>query len=101
MLTFVQSSYMVSEDGGSIDIEVTKENQVISEQVLSLAIQLAPGGSATEGLQSYIYLHVCTINEQHFPYKTGVVMQSHLLCRTRFGQYQASLAVLGCMHRLF
>ena len=62
MLTFVQSSYMVSEDGGSIDIEVTKENQAISEQVLSLAIQLAPGGSATEGLQSYtsfaIFFHV-------------------------------------------
>ena len=56
MLTFVQSSYMVSEDGGSIDIEVTKENQIVSEQVLSLTIQLAPGGSATEGLQSYIYL---------------------------------------------
>ena len=55
MLTFVQSSYTVSEDGGSIDIEVTKENQVVSEQTLSVSIGLAPGGSATQGLQSYIY----------------------------------------------
>ena len=58
---------MVSEDGGSVDIEVTKENQAVSEQVLSLAIQLATGGSATEateGMQSHIYslvdVHVCT-----------------------------------------
>ena len=53
---------MVSEDEGSIDIEVTKENQTVSEQILPLAIQLAPGGSATEGLQSYIRLpeDVCT-----------------------------------------
>ena len=53
---------MVSEDEGSIDIEVTKENQTVSEQILSFAIQLAPGGSATEGLQSYICLpeDVCT-----------------------------------------
>ena len=50
MLTFVQSSYMVSEGVGSLDIEVTKENQVVSEQVLPVSIQLAPGGSATQGL---------------------------------------------------
>ena len=54
---------MVSEDGGSVDIEVTKGNQAVSEQVLSLAIQLT-GGSATEGMQSHMYLlvdaHVCT-----------------------------------------
>ena len=49
MLTFVQSSYMVSEGVGSLDIEVTKENQVVSEQVLPVIFQLA-GGSATQGL---------------------------------------------------
>ena len=51
MLTFVQSSYMVSEDEGSIDIEVTKENQVVSEQVLPISIGLGTGGSATQGLK--------------------------------------------------
>ena len=50
MLTFVQSLYTVSEGVGSLDIEVTKENQVVSEQVISVVIQLAPGGSATQGL---------------------------------------------------
>ena len=39
---------------------------------------------------------VWTINEPHLPYKTGLdVMQSYPLCRTRFGQYQASSAALG------
>ena len=56
MLTFVQSSYMVSEDGGSIDIEVTKENQVVSEQVLPVSIGLAAGGSATQGLKYYTFI---------------------------------------------
>ena len=56
MLTFVQSSYMVSEDGGSIDIEVTKENQVVSEQVLPISIGLATGGSATQGLKYYTFI---------------------------------------------
>ena len=56
MLTFVQSSYMVSEDGGSIDIEVTKENQVVSEQVLSVSIGLSTGGSATQGLKYYTFI---------------------------------------------
>ena len=50
MLTFVQSLYTVSEGVGSLDIEVTKENQVVSEQVLPVVIQLA-GGSATQGLK--------------------------------------------------
>ena len=50
MLTFVQSPYTVSEGVGSLDIEITKENQVVSEQVLSVVIQLAPGGRATQGL---------------------------------------------------
>ena len=58
MLTFVQSSYMVSEDGGSIDIEVTKENQVVSEQVLPVSIGLATQGSATQGLKYYIFIDV-------------------------------------------
>ena len=49
MLTFVQSSYTVSEGVGSLDIEITKENDTMSEQVLSVIIQLA-GGSATQGL---------------------------------------------------
>ena len=51
MLTFVQSLYTVSEDVGSLDIEITKENQTMSEQVLPVFIQLAPGGSATQGLK--------------------------------------------------
>ena len=51
MLTFVESSYVVSEDVGYLDIVVTKENQVMSEQVLPLVIQLAPfAWSATQGL---------------------------------------------------
>ena len=58
MLTFVQSSYMVSEDGGSIDIEVTKENQAVSEQVLPVSIGLAPGGSATQGMKYYSYIFI-------------------------------------------
>ena len=49
MLTFVQSSYTVSEGVGSLDIEITKENGTVSEQVLHVIIQLAPGGSATQG----------------------------------------------------
>ena len=49
--------------------------------------------------QSYQLSIPWTINESHLPYKTGLdVMQSHSLCRTRFGQYQASSAALGpCM----
>ena len=49
MLTFVQSSYTVSEGVGSLDIEITKENDTVSEQVLPVIIQLAPGGTATQG----------------------------------------------------
>ena len=49
MLTFVQSLYVVSEGQGSLDIEITKENDTMSEQVLPVIIQLA-GGSATQGL---------------------------------------------------
>ena len=49
MLTFVQSSYTVSEGVGSLDIEITKENGTVSEQVLPVRIQLAPGGTATQG----------------------------------------------------
>ena len=49
ILTFVQSSYTVSEGVGSLDIEITKENDTVSEQVLPVIIQLAPGGSATQG----------------------------------------------------
>ena len=49
MLTFVQSSYMVSEGVGCLDIKVTKENGTVSEQVLPVIIQLV-GGSATQGL---------------------------------------------------
>ena len=38
---------------------------------------------------------VWTIKEPHLPFKTGLdVTQSHPLCRMRFGQYQASSAVL-------
>ena len=48
MLTFVQSSYTVSEGVGSLDIEITKENGTVSEQVLPVIIRLA-GGSATQG----------------------------------------------------
>ena len=51
--------------------------------------------------QAVIYIRVkrltilWTINEPHFPYKTGLdVMQSHPPRRTRFGQYQASSAAL-------
>ena len=41
-------------------------------------------------------LSIWTINEPHLPYRTGLdVMQSYPLCRTHFGQYQASSAMLG------
>ena len=60
MLTFVQPLYMVSESVGSVDIEVTKENQVVSEQVLPVSIGLATQGSATQGLKYYIFIHVHT-----------------------------------------
>lgn len=59
MLTFVQSLYMVSESVGSVDIEVTKQNQVVSEQVLPVSIGLATQGSArtaTQGLKYYIFI---------------------------------------------
>ena len=50
-------------------------------------------------IQRYMYTMLYTawtINKPHLPYKTRLdVMQSHLLHRTRFGQYQASSAVLG------
>ena len=39
---------------------------------------------------------LCVYEQPHLPYKTGLdVMQSQSLCRTRFGQYQASSAALG------
>ena len=60
MLTFVQPMYMVSESVGSVDIEVTKENQVVSEQVLAVSIGLATQGSATQGLKYYIFIDVHT-----------------------------------------
>ena len=42
------------------------------------------------------WLRVWTINEPNLPYETGLdVTQSHPLCRTRFGQCQASSAALG------
>ena len=60
MLTFVQSSYMVSESVGSVDIEVTKQNQVVSEQVLPVSIGPATQGSATQGLKYYIFIDMDT-----------------------------------------
>ena len=55
------------------------------------------GNETTILLETYhVYTHLWTINEPHLPYKTGLdVMQSHPLCRTHFGQYQASSAALG------
>ena len=47
-------------------------------------------------INTHAHTHARTINDPHLPYKTGLdITQSYPLHRTRFGQYQASSAVLG------